>query len=129
MNYVRFPGSGDDRPRGAHEAGNIHAAQYDQHKSHGKFHGKADARRDNHIKKNNGAAYDENGQSMADAPKNAGERGFQQIALPADDGGHGDDVIRIGGMPHAKKESDRDDRQKIDHGILIRPCLDHFGHA
>ena len=128
MNHVGFFDRGSEGTRRAHEARNIHAAQYDQHESDGELHGKADARGYDHIKKNDGATYNEDGQSMANAPKDPGERGSQQIALPANDGGHGNHVIGIGGMAHSEKKSHRDYGEKTDHGLrflptrLLRPC-------
>jgi hypothetical protein len=42
---------------------------------------------------------------MPKTPYRADSRGGPQPPFPAHDGGDGDDVIRIGGMPHAQEES------------------------
>ena len=53
---------------------------------------------------------------MTYAPERADQRGARDVALAADDGRDGDHVIRIGGMAHAQKKTQRDDGKKADHG-------------
>ena len=40
---------------------------------------------------------------MTAAPEDANQTRFEDGTLPADDGGNGNDVIRIGGMAHPEK--------------------------
>ena len=96
------------------------------------------------VKKNDGSANDEDCQRVANAPENPGESGFQQVALATHDGGHGNHVIRIGGMAHTEEKADRDYGKKTDHGFnvvifnlivfnmimdLRFAALDYFGQA
>ena len=52
---------------------------------------------------------------MADAPKDSGPGGAANLALPANDGGNGDDMIGIGRVPHTEKETEEEDRKKCVH--------------
>ena len=54
---------------------------------------------------------------MAEAPKDSNQRGAANRAFAADDGGHGDDVIGVGGVTHAKKESQRDNGEEGNHAV------------
>ena len=94
-----------------HDAGEIHDAEQDEHQADGKFHRESDARRNYPAEQNDRAAYGENRQCVAHAPESADHRGVLDAAMPRDNGGHGDDVIRIRGMPHAKEKSQRDYRK------------------
>src|SRR5437899_13047181 len=44
---------------------------------------------------------------MTTAPEDANQTGFQDGTLPADDGGNGNDVIRIGGVAHPEKKTNQ----------------------
>jgi hypothetical protein len=48
------------------------------------------------------------GEGVAGAPERADDRGAAQGALAADDGGHGDDVIGIGGVAHPEEEPEHE---------------------
>ena len=46
---------------------------------------------------------------VAQSPESADQSGVQHGAFAADDGGHGHDVIGIGGVPHPEKKSQQHD--------------------
>ena len=55
---------------------------------------------------------DEQRQAMADSPEDSRPGRASDIALPADDGGHGDDVIGIGRVSHAEKKTEEQNRKR-----------------
>jgi len=104
-----------DRTRRAQEAGNIHHAKDNQHQSDGQLHGEPDPCGNHDIEENDDSADGEDGESVADAPEDAGHRRLQKIALVADDRSHCNDVVGIGGVADSEKKSHRDNREKADH--------------
>jgi hypothetical protein len=52
---------------------------------------------------------------MADAPENSCPGGAADFVLSAHNRGYGNHVVRIGGVPHAKKEPHGDDGEEADH--------------
>ena len=105
--------SGDARVAGCeffteplHGAGQIESAEKNQHQAYGKFHGETGAGRDDYAEKDDGAANDGDGQRVTATPEDADEAGFGDGAFAADDGGNGNDVIRIGGVAHPEEEAD-----------------------
>jgi hypothetical protein len=53
---------------------------------------------------------------VTDSPENSGNRGAADVALSADERGNGDNVIGIGGVPHAQKKTKGENGEKR-HGI------------
>ncbi len=102
-------------------AGQIEDAEQDQHQADRQLHGEADARRNDHVEQNNGGADTEDGDGMADAPKGANDRGLPDAALPADNRGNSDDVIRVRRMAHAENKSQTDCCQQIHHAAISTP--------
>src|SRR5271154_3259953 len=52
---------------------------------------------------------------MTQAPEDSNQGGVANAALAADDGGDGDYVVRVGGVPHAEEKTESDDREESDH--------------
>src|SRR5262249_26380035 len=113
-----------DRPE---KTNYIPYAQDDQHQPHGKLHGKPDARRNHQAEKNNGGAYQEDRQRVTHAPNCSNHRRAADIALAADDRTDGDDVIRVRGMTHPEKKSQRDDGKKANH--MQNPRINGVGES
>jgi hypothetical protein len=88
------------------DAGEIQNAEQNQHQPHREFHGQTDARGNHHLKKNDGGAYQNNGDGVTQSPKRADQRGLGQGTFAAHDRGDRDDVVGIRGMAHAEKEPD-----------------------
>ena len=55
---------------------------------------------------------DQESQAMTDAPENSCPGRASDAALPTDDCGHGDDMIGVGRVPHAEKESEEQNGKK-----------------
>src|SRR5574341_202548 len=87
----------------------VQKSQDDQHQGHGELQREAEARRDHGAEDDHHAAGQNDREGMAKSPEHSDQRCAADRALPADDGGHGDDMIRIRGMPHAEKESKEND--------------------
>jgi hypothetical protein len=56
------------------------------------------------LKEDNHRSDDKNSEGVAESPEYADEASLGDSALPRNDGGNGDHVIRIGGMTHAQKK-------------------------
>ena len=104
-----------DGSRCSPERCQIHQPQYHQHQSDREFHAQADARRNHYAKENDGTAHHEDGESVSYAPECPGQGSTAKLALPGHDGSHGDHMIGIRGMAHAKKEADGNNGEKWDH--------------
>jgi len=65
---------------------------------------------------------------VAAAPEDANERSLQNGTLAADDGGHRDYMIWIGGVAHAKQETDSQNGEAASH-VLLRQALYFAGAA
>jgi hypothetical protein len=89
-----------------HRPGQIQHTKQNQHQANGKFHRQAEPRRDRQTKQDDGRADGDNGQGMTATPQDANYSRFGDRSFAADDRGHGNDVIRIGGMPHPEKKTD-----------------------
>ena len=90
----------------------IERAEQDQHKGDAEFQAHPEALRNHDAEEDDGSANDEQRQAVADAPENSGPGGAPDLALPANDGGNGDDMIGIGRVPHAEKEAEEQDGKK-----------------
>ena len=101
-----------------HGSGQIQHSKQDQHQADRKFHGKAYARRYRHSEQDYACAYGNDSDGVAATPENADERGLQDGALAADDGGHRDYMIGIGGVAHAKQEPDSQNCETAGHDLL-----------
>ena len=115
---MRMRGIGGGRERlgdPAREACKIQNSQQDQHQADGQLHGEAEPRRNYHSKKNDRRAHQKNRDGMAQSPQHSDQSGLTDAALAAHDGGDGDHVVRIGGVAHAQKKSQRDDGEQSDH--------------
>src|SRR5580692_5303316 len=97
------------------DAGKIQDTEKNQHQADSEFHGEADTRGNHDVKEDDGSADEDDGDGVAESPKRADERGFGKGTFAADDGGDGNDVIRVGGMAHAKEEADKENRKSADH--------------
>lgn len=100
-----------------HEAGKIQDSEKNQHETHGKFHGQTYARGNHQTKQNDSGPDEGNGESVAATPQDANEAGFDDGAFAADDGGNGNDVIRVRGMTHPQEKSDRQDGKPAGQGV------------
>ena len=61
----------------------------------------------------------EDGKSVADAPKCSNQSRPHAVALIADDGRDGNNVIRIGGVAHPQKKSHGEDGEKPNHALHL----------
>jgi hypothetical protein len=95
-----------------HESGQVHDSENDEHQGHAELHREAQPRRYGDLEHDDGAADEENGDRVPNAPRASHQRRAPQRAVPGDDGGDRDDVIGIGGMPHTEKEPEDDERQE-----------------
>lgn len=96
----------------------IENTEQDQHQADSQFHGETDARRDDDIEENNDSADTEDGDGVADPPKNANNPCLPDAALAADNRRDSDDVIGIRGVAHAEDKSKPDGCHKIHHAAL-----------
>src|SRR5882672_1023222 len=100
-----------------HHAGKSQDAEQNQHQPDGEFHREAETRRDHDAEEDNERTHDKNGDGMAEAPEDSNQRGAANRTLAADDGGDGNDMVGVGGVTHAKKESQRDNGEEGDHAV------------
>ena len=107
----------DPFDRAAENASEIQDAEQNQHEADGQFHAQAEARRDRELEQNDGRADGENRERVSQSPESADQSGVQHGAFAADDGGHGHDVIGIGGVPHPQKKSQQHDGEERGHRI------------
>jgi hypothetical protein len=114
---------GRDRTRRSNEGDDIHHPEDNQHQTDGKLHGEADTGGDYHIKKNDDGADDKNRQRMTDAPEDASHRGFEEVALAADNRRNRNHMVWVGRVPHAEKKAHRDDREKSQHRVFFLTSL------
>jgi hypothetical protein len=89
----------------------VKPTQDHQHQGHAQFETQAKARGDNDSKKYDKPAHHEERQAVADSPEHPSQRGISNLSLPANNRGHGDYMIRIGGVAHAEKETESEDRE------------------
>ena len=99
--------------------GQIEDAEQDEHQADGQLHGETDARRNDDVEENDGRAHAEDGDGVADAPERSDHTCLADAPLAADDGGNGDDVVRVCGMAHAKDKSQTDHCQYIYHATRL----------
>src|SRR6476646_8391394 len=90
---------GGDIFHGAKGCAQIERAEQDQHKGDAEFQAHSEALRHHDAKQDDGSANDEQRKAVADAPKDSSPGGAANLALPANDGGNGDDMIGIGRVP------------------------------
>ena len=100
---------------GAQKARHVYKPKDHQHYGDSQLHAQTDTRWNDKIEKNDSRAHDEDGEGVAQSPESPNQCGPRYIALLAHDGADGDDMIGIGGVAHAEKESQRDDGEKADH--------------
>ncbi|MEY2439360.1 MAG: hypothetical protein QOI34_745 [Verrucomicrobiota bacterium] len=112
--FVRGIG-GNASAQGAQRPSEIERPQQYQHKGDTKFQTQTKPFRNHDTKEYNRAAHEQQGEAMADSPKYAGERGASNAALAANNGGNGNDMIRVGCVPHAEKETKEEDGNESDH--------------
>src|SRR6476646_5793058 len=106
---------GGDIFHGAKGCSQIERAKQDQHKGDAEFQAHSEALRDHDAKEDDGSANNEQRQAVSDSPENSGPGGATNLALAANDGGNGDDMIGIGRVPHAEKEAKEQDGKKRAH--------------
>src|SRR6516165_7520405 len=97
------------------DACKVQDPEQNQHQSDGKFHREPDARRDGQIKENNCGANQNDRDRVAETPKHSNPGGPGNRALAAHDGRDGDNVVRVRGMAHAQKKSNREYGESADH--------------
>jgi hypothetical protein len=100
-------------------AGQVKDAQKNQHQADGKFHRETDARWNDPAEQNNSAAHQQDRKRVAHAPNGANQRGVADLSVSRDDGCNGDDVVRVGGVPHSEEEAERDDGEQTDHFLVV----------
>lgn len=99
----------------AEHAREVQKAEENEHQADGKFHGKADSFRDNPSEKHDRGTNKEDRDRVTEPPERSDRGRGLDAALAADDRGHGDDVICIGGMTHAQKETEDNDGNERQH--------------
>jgi len=70
---------------------------------------------DRQVEHDDASAHQNDGDGMAEPPEDADQSRMADALLAADDGGHGDHVIRVGRVPDAQQETKPDDREQRDH--------------
>ena len=101
----------------------VERAEQDQHQGDAKFEAHPEAFRHHNTKEDNCAANDEQGQAVADSPKNPGPCCAPDAALPAHDGGNRDDVVGIGRMSHPEEKPEEQNGQKRGHEVTLAISL------
>src|SRR5919197_2658747 len=94
----------------------VHHAEQDQHHPHRQLEHQGEPRRNRPTQQDDARADSENRERVANAPERADGRGAAPVPMAGDDRRDGDDVIRIGGVPHAEEETEENDGQQICHG-------------
>jgi len=103
------------------DAGEIQDSEQNQHQADRELHRKADSGRNDQAKNYNRGADDKNCECVADAPQRADNGRVLDASLTADDRGHRDDVVGIGGMAHPEKKTENDDGNGGQHIVIRRP--------
>jgi hypothetical protein len=96
-------------------AGKIQHSQKNQHEADSQFHGEANARRNRQVEQNNRRADQQDRNGVANAPEDSDQAGVPDAALAAHNGGHRDDVVRIGGVADAEQKSHANHCKQIHH--------------
>ncbi len=86
--------------QGVHEPGHVDEAQDNQHDGDGKLHAESDPHGNDEIKQNDSGTDGKDGKSVAHAPECPDQSRPRTVALIADDGCDGNDVVRISGVAH-----------------------------
>ena len=86
---------------------------------------KPEPRRDHDAKKDNGPTDHQDGQRVSEAPQRADGGRAPQPSLAADDGGHRDDVIGVGGVAHPEEDAERQERRQARWSRLLRQREPH----
>ena len=110
---------------GAQPSGQVEDPESDQHERDDKLHRQADRRRNDNIEADDEDADDDDGDRVSQAPQGADERRVNEPPAAVQDRGHGDDVIRIGGVAHAQQESESGQGDELGHPSsigLLQPC-------
>ena len=103
-----------------HRTGQVEHSEQDEHQRDGEFEGESEARRNYYAEEDDGGADNENGEGVSDSPEDADPASAGDGTLPADNGGDGDDMVGIGGVTHAEKESDAKDEEGAGHSLVMR---------
>ena len=101
ITYARLCATG--RKRVVHplqQARQVKDAQENQHQSHRKLHREANTLRHHPAEQNNSASDQKNRERVTHTPKSADDRSVADLSVSCDDGGNGNDVIGIRGVPH-----------------------------
>ena len=99
----------------AHNPREIQDSEKNQHHAHGQFHGESHSSRNHDAEQNNCRAHKKNRDGVPHSPKSPDHSSMSNAPLPADNRRHRNDVVRISGMPHSKKEAKSDDGEQRDH--------------
>src|SRR5215472_12352447 len=94
------------------------AEQY-QHQRHRQLHGQSHTWRDDGAEDDDGEPGQHDGHRVADTPESAYEGGAPEPSLAAHDGGHGDYVIRVGGVAHPEDEPQERDGEEVGQGRAL----------
>ena len=87
------------------DSSEVQDAEQNEHQSHGQLHAEAEAGGNHNLEEDDGDADDEDGERVAKAPHGADKSGLADVPLFADDGGHRDHVIGIGGVAHSEDKA------------------------
>ena len=98
-----------------HDPRQVQNPQYHQHEPDRQLHSQTDARRDDDAEQNNGRTHHKDCQRMTESPEGTDQCRVLHALLPAYDGGNGNNVIRVGGVPHSKKKAQDDNREERNH--------------
>ena len=99
-----------------HGAGQVQDAEQDQHDRHCQLHAQPYRRRDHHLERDDRDSDHEHGHRVTEAPERPDQRAVQEALAAGENRGHRDDVIGVGGMPHAEQKAESGERDELRHG-------------
>jgi hypothetical protein len=98
-------------------AGQGQDAEQEKHDSNSEFHRQAKPRRDHDTEQNDGPAHHHDCDRVSNAPGCPDHRRSTHSALTTDDCANGDDVVRVGGVPHAEEEAEKEQGEDVSSGF------------
>ena len=104
----------------AHHSRKIQNSQKNQHQPNREFHGETNSCWNRDAKQYDRGADNENGDGVTEPPQDTNQCGMANTSLAAHNRGYSNDMVRIGGVAHAKKEAKGNDGEQSDHLLLAR---------
>ncbi len=108
---TRRAAANPDRSFANYAGSRIHAEQ-NQHERYGEFHRESEPRRNGYFENYDRGADYQHGQRVPESPYDADARGDSEPAFAAEDCGHGDYVIGIGGVAHSQNQPQERDCER-----------------